>query len=182
MECQLGDLPEAGRELTPTDRASRSLQKVVGFFTRGTGKVLRDPYILLRKAREVSGRAPQVAPATAPLPALGLREGERVRVRPWAEIETTFDRDERTGGLGWMPLQKEFCGGTYKVARKVDRFFDERTRRMLKVKDVVLLDGVHCVPAKNIPYDYAGCQRMCLLFWKEAWLERVTDGDGSSRE
>jgi hypothetical protein len=35
-----------------------------------------------------------------------------------------------------MALQRDFCGGTHRVARRVERFFDERTRRMLKVKGV----------------------------------------------
>jgi hypothetical protein len=183
MDCQLGELPEAGRELTRIDRASRSFQKTVGFFVRSTGKVLRDPSIVVRKARELTGQgAHQGAAAPSPSVALGLKEGERVRVRPWSQIEATLDGDERTGGLGWMALQRDFCGGTHTVARRVERFFDERTRKMLKVKGVVLLEGVHCMPPKGGPDDYAGCQRMCLLFWKEAWLERVADGDGSAPE
>lgn len=180
MDCQLGDLPEAGRELNRMDRASRSLQMTVGFFVRGTGKVFRDPSILVRKARGLLGQdTRELAPPGSPATSLGLVEGERVRVRPWEQIEATLDDDERTGGLGWMALQREFCGGTYTVARRVERFFDERTRRMLKVKGVVLLEGVHCMPPKGGPDDYAGCQRMCLLFWKEAWLERVADEHGS---
>lgn len=183
MDCQLGELPEAGRELNRMDRASRSLQKTLGFFVRGTGKVVRDPFILVRKARALSGRgARETAPAGSRPASLGLEEGERVRVRTWEQIEETLDDDERTAGLGWMALQREFCGGTYTVARRVDRFFDERTRRMLKVKGMVLLEGVYCMPPKGGPDDYAGCQRMCLLFWKEAWLERVADGDGTGRE
>lgn len=182
MECQLGELPEAGQELNRRDRASRSLQRTLGFLVRGTGKVVRDPSILARKTRELSGQRPSTgAPALSPPASLGLKEGERVRVRSWEQIEATLDGDERTGGLAWMALQRQFCGGTYTVARQVERFFDERTRRMLKVKGVVLLEGVHCMPPKGGPEDYAGCQRMCLLFWKEAWLERVADGDPSAR-
>jgi hypothetical protein len=181
MDCQLGDLPEAGQELNSADRASRTLQKTFGFFVRGAGKVLRDPTILARKVRELSSQRARADAPAPPRPApLGLTEGERVRVRSWEEIEATLDGDERTGGLGWMALQRAFCGGTYKVARRVERFFDERTRKMLKVKGVVLLEGVHCMPPKDGPDDYAGCQRMCLLFWKEDWLERVADGESSA--
>jgi hypothetical protein len=180
MDCQLGGLPEAGRELSGVDRASRTLQRAVGFLVRSTGKVLRDPAILGRKLREVSGQDGRSDAAVANRrPPLGLQEGETVRIRSWEEIEATLDGDERTGGLGWMALQRRFCGQTHKVVRRVERFFDERTRRMLKVKGVVLLDGVHCMPPKGGPDDYAGCQRMCLLFWKEDWLERVNDGDAT---
>ena len=45
----------------------------------------------------------------------------------------------------------------------------------------MLLEGVCCMPPKGRLDDFAGCQRMCLLFWKEAWLERVSDDHGSGR-
>jgi hypothetical protein len=67
-----------------------------------------------------------------------------------------------------------FCGGIYTVRKRIDRYFDERTRRMLKLRNVVILDGVYCEPPSSGPHDYAGCTRSCFLFWKEAWLERVS--------
>ena len=44
---------------------------------------------------------------------------------------------------------------------------------MSKVRDVVMLDGVYCESAPYDRQDWAGCDRTCFLFWKEAWLERV---------
>ena len=56
------------------------------------------------------------------------------------------------------------------------RFFDERTRRMLRLRDVVILDEAICAPPLEGAHDYAGCDRTCFFFWKEAWLERIPPG------
>ena len=38
-----------------------------------------------------------------------------------------------------------FCGGTFKVARSVDRLIDERTGKMLEMKSpCIVLDGAVC--------------------------------------
>jgi hypothetical protein len=67
----------------------------------------------------------------------------------------------------------KYCGGTYEVFKRIELFFDERSQRMLKLSNVVILKDVYCDTQLNPDYDWSGCQRMCFLFWKEAWLERV---------
>jgi CelD/BcsL family acetyltransferase involved in cellulose biosynthesis len=135
---------------------------------------MHDPFevVLRRLARRGDASIPK-APRVPP--PLELKEGERVRVRTIAEIVATLDERERCDGLAWMDLMAPFCGRTFTVVRRVNRFFDERTRRMLRCRNAVLLEGVHCVPTSDAPYDYAGCERMCLLFWHEAWLERAAE-------
>ena len=49
----------------------------------------------------------------------------------------------------------------------------ECTRRMLRIRNTVILDEVYCEPPADGSDDYAGCHRTCFLFWKEAWLERA---------
>lgn len=115
------------------------------------------------------------APAARPL-RLGLQPGELVRVRSRAEIQRTLDQSGRCAGLAYTPVMDRHCGQTFKVRKRVGLFFDERTRNMLRVRDVVILDGAFCEPAGGLGVDYAGCTRTCFLFWKEAWLERVTPG------
>ena len=39
--------------------------------------------------------------------------------------------------------------GARVVRRRVTEFFDERTRRMLKLRNVVTLEAVHCVPPRD---------------------------------
>jgi hypothetical protein len=94
-----------------------------------------------------------------------------VRVRPWIEIARTLDRHSRCNGCAFLEPMRAFCGREFRVVRCVERFFDEQRWRMLKVRNIVLLDGVHC-DGSGHP-DTAGCDRMCLYFWRTEWLERA---------
>jgi hypothetical protein len=76
-------------------------------------------------------------------------------------------------GLAYMPAMDRYTGQTFTVRKRIERLVDERTRSMLKVRDVVILEGVFCEVPLTSDVDYGGCQRTCFLFWKEDWLERV---------
>ncbi len=97
---------------------------------------------------------------------LHLQPGELVRVKSEAEIRRTLDGDERHRGLLWMPDMARFCGGEFRVYKRVDRIMLESTGAIRKLKDTVLLEGVMC---ENL-YD---CDRSCFHFWREAWLQRA---------
>jgi hypothetical protein len=103
-------------------------------------------------------------------------------VKLLAEIRATLDGRNRYEGLHYTSATMDrYCGGTYTVLTRVDRFFDERSRRMLKLKNTVLLDRVYCQPAPDLEDRIAGCKRMCFCFWKEAWLERVGPGANAAQ-
>jgi len=176
MDCQLFDLPEAGRKFTWVDRLKRGVHWASRYLVRNTRRLVSDPAVLLEKLhvvrpREDAARRADAAP-TVPAP-LDLQEGERVRVKSLEQIGATLDGEGRCEGLGFMPNQAAFCGREFLVRQRIDRFFDERTRRMLRTRRIVILDDVYCRPALDLGVDYAGCQRSCFLFWKEAWLERI---------
>ena len=176
MDCQLENLPEAGGEPTRAERfrlrARRGLREVF----RRIRRALSDPRLVLEKARLVARRERSGSggsPDPVVPPPLRLQEGERVRVKALEQIRATLDPVGDCEGMGFMPLQAAFCGREFTVRRRVDRFFDERTRRMLRLRHTVILDGVYCEPPAGGSDDYAGCHRTCFLFWKEAWLERT---------
>ena len=177
MQCQLRVLPQAGRELTWWERVlSRARQR--GHYIRHVANRLRDdPMLVVGKLRGVLGLAGREVPAEtrdSVKSNLGLSPGDSVRIKSREEILATLDEDGRCEGLGYMSSEQDrYCGGTYKVLKRVELFFDERTQKMLKVKNTVLLDKVYCEPELHGDPRIAGCQRMCFLFWKEAWLERV---------
>jgi hypothetical protein len=106
------------------------------------------------------------------LPASDLRAGERVRVRSRAEIAATLDEAGTCSGCWLAPPQYECCGREFTVARRVERFFDERRWRMLRTRNLVALEGVRC-DGRGLP-ETAGCDRGCYYFWRTEWLERVT--------
>jgi hypothetical protein len=140
-------------------------------------RLWNDPTLVARKARRMLGIAsPRVA--SKPLDPTGLQPGDRVRVKSLAEIQATLDSHGRYEGLFYTSATMDrYCGGTYTVLTRVDRFFDERSRRMLRMKNTVLLEGVYCQPAPDLDDRIAGCKRTCFLFWKEVWLQRVGAAD-----
>lgn len=176
MDCQLQDLPDAGSEPTRGERLRARARRGVARLASRFGRVWRDPRLLLEKARLVTGRErPGLRAGSEPAipPPLLLHEGERVRVKTMEQIRATLDPAGDCQGLGFMPIQEAFCGRVFTVGKRVERFFDERTRRMLRIRHTVILEGVYCEPPAGGPDDYSGCNRTCFLFWKEAWLERV---------
>ncbi|MBA4393857.1 MAG: hypothetical protein C0407_09925 [Desulfobacca sp.] len=148
-------------------------------------KVILDPMIVGRKlAAKLSAGNPRHStciasdgPAMKPresIAPINLKEGERVRVKSLAEIKKTLDQDGRTEGLGYMDVEmNKHCGGIYTIRKRINLFFDERRWRMLKIRNVLILDGVFCELPADAANDWAGCDRTCFLFWKEAWLERL---------
>ena len=100
-----------------------------------------------------------------------LKAGDLVRVRSREEIMRTLDENMRLGGCAFMAEMWQYCGKEYRVAKTLEYFFDEASFRMLKARDLVLLEDLHC--SGNVPIFSHRCDRYCLLFWKGAWLERI---------
>lgn len=179
--CQLEMLPRAGRARSPAGRWAARLNRRLVFTLQRVRKVARAPRIIVRKLRErrLRNAAHEQSPAPAPAPpVLDLQPGDRVRVRPYEEIKATLDADGRFESLAYIAaVMNRYCGGTYTVRRRVNRFFDERTYRMLRMKRTVILDTVFCEPEAHLDCEWAGCERCCFLFWKEGWLERVDSAE-----
>jgi hypothetical protein len=110
------------------------------------------------------------------LPAARLAVGDVVRVRSAEQIRGTLDEQGGLKGCSFALGMYRYCGRELRVAKVVDRFFDEARWRMLKARNLVLLEGVHC-DGSSIP-DTQGCDRMCFYFWRTEWLEKV---DGPAR-
>jgi hypothetical protein len=109
------------------------------------------------------------------IPLLSLKPGERVRVKSYEKILQTLNSDGKFQGLAYTPAMKKYCGGTYTVYKRVERVFDERKWKLSRIKNVVLLEGVYCDGAGGIEKDWDGCDRACFIWWKEGWLERVSE-------
>lgn len=101
-------------------------------------------------------------------PGLGLVPGDMVEVKPLAEIESTLDEQRRLRGLWFSPEMVPFCGTRARVLAKVDRIVDEKSGRMLKLRDCFILESVWC----DGNY-HALCRRKLYSYWREAWLRPV---------
>jgi hypothetical protein len=113
-------------------------------------------------------------PGKTPTGRLDLQPGELVRVRSRREIAETVDDRSLNRGLGFDSEMTRSCGKTARVAGHVDRIIDERTGKMLTMKQpCVLLEGIYCEGAYN-----SGCPRRVPPYWREIWLERVDEPSG----
>lgn len=120
----------------------------------------------------ISGTIPKGAPT--PDVRLDLNEGETVRVRPLAQIQPTINVANRNRGLSFNPEMSPYCGGEYKVERRVTRIIDERNFTMLDLKNpCIMLEGVVC-KARYHP-EAILCPKRVPQYFREAWLERVDD-------
>ena len=98
-----------------------------------------------------------------------LKAGDKVRVLSLDEIEATLDENRRTKGCGFMGIQVKYCGSVQRVFKSMERFVDERDFNVKNCKGMVLLEGVMC-EGNEI---FGRCDRSCLIFWREEWLEKL---------
>jgi hypothetical protein len=105
---------------------------------------------------------------------LNLRPGERVRVRSLREIEATLSTKRRNRGLTFDREMICYCGGEYRVLRRVTKIINEGTGKMMDLPgDCLILDGVTC--RGHLSPGRLFCPRSIYPFWREVWLERVED-------
>ena len=108
------------------------------------------------------------SPETKPL---HLRPGEPVEVRSEQEILATLDETGAIDGMPFMPEMLEFCGMRFRVYKRADKTCNTINKmESLRLHDTVHLEGLRCSGSAH-----GGCQALCMVFWKEAWLKRADD-------
>lgn len=121
-------------------------------------------------------------PAGQPTPAgasLGLKAGDRVRVKSQDEILKMLDTNNKTRGLYFDAEMVPYCGKTFDVRNVVDRIIDEKTGKLIPIKgNSVILEGAYC--KARYSDRRMGCPRSLYPFWREGWLERVGPDDPST--
>ena len=96
-----------------------------------------------------------------------LRRGDFVEIRSANEIAATLDGGGCLDGLPFMPEMLAFCGSLARVHRRASKTCVEGFG-LRRLGDTVFLEGLRCDGAAH-----DGCDRGCLMFWKEAWLKPV---------
>jgi len=116
-----------------------------------------------------------------PVASLDLQPGDVVRVKSYEQILATVDQKLSNLGLNWGEELVPYCGRTYRVRSRVEKFIDERSGILKKLKTpAVILEGVTC--QSRFSDKRIGCPRAIFAWWREVWLERVSDAknpDGS---
>jgi hypothetical protein len=95
------------------------------------------------------------------------RGGDKVTVKSPREILETLDRAGTLDGLPFMPEMVRYCGRTFVVSKRIERTCEESEKGMRRIRDVVFLEDLRCDGSAH-----GDCQKGCLIFWKDAWLEK----------
>jgi hypothetical protein len=101
-----------------------------------------------------------------------VKAGELVRVRSEEEIRATLNHWRQLKGCTFMPEMAPYCGTTQRVFKVMGRFVDERDLQVKRCRGIVLLEGLHCQGTA----EFGPCDRSCLYFWREEWLEKLDPG------
>jgi hypothetical protein len=116
--------------------------------------------------------------AKTPSRRLDLQAGEMVRVRSLPEILETVDEALRNRGMVWHSEMVQFTGRNFRVARRIENIINEKTGKMLHMKnDAVILENAVCL-GKYINNCRRFCPRSVFVYFREIWLERVTEPTG----
>jgi hypothetical protein len=104
-----------------------------------------------------------------------LKPGDLVEVKTPDEIAKTLDAEGTLQELPFMREMVEHCGRRFRVSRRVVKVCASGMKggsvlRGFPTDDVVLLDNLRCSGA-----DHDGCQKGCIIFWREAWLRKVDE-------
>ena len=82
---------------------------------------------------------------TPPRLDLDLKPGELVRVKSYEQILETLDSRAYNRGLSFDAELVPYCGKVFRIRTRVERFIDEKTGKMMKMKTpAVILDGAYC--------------------------------------
>ncbi|MGA8432434.1 MAG: hypothetical protein WB729_21585 [Candidatus Sulfotelmatobacter sp.] len=114
--------------------------------------------------------------ARTPIEFLDLQPGELVEVRSKEEIIATLGKDQKNRGLWFDSEMLPYCGGIYRVLRRVHKIIDEKTGKLITMKNpCIVLEGVVCKS------DFHRlCPRAIYPYWRESWLRRASDVTAST--
>jgi len=135
-----------------------SQASIIGFFNEVQARRQGDRYPF------IEGTA-----SKTPVELMNLQPGELVEVRSKEEIMATLDKDQKNRGLWFDSEMLPYCGGIYRVLRRVHRIVDEKTGKIVNMKNpCIVLEGVVCKS------DFHRlCPRAIYPYWRENWLKRA---------
>jgi hypothetical protein len=112
---------------------------------------------------------------------LNLQPGDLVQVKSKEAIVATLDSEGRNRGLFFDREMLPYCGGTFRIRKRVTRFIDDRQGgEMVELKsDCATLEGVVC-SGELSPVRYF-CPREIQSFWRDIWLTRIDAPSGEAQ-
>lgn len=168
--CQMTEIIRASTQLPPRD-SMHYWRDLMG------GNVRLAPLLVVLSIRVFNGIQwrlggalwPVLKPPesdTSPHQEIGFQPGQLVRVKSKHAIEATLDRKLRNRGLGFGGDMLFCCGGSYRVAVRVDRIVHEGTGELLVFKTPSIL-----LEKANANGGTVLTPQNEFFFWREIWLE-----------
>jgi hypothetical protein len=104
---------------------------------------------------------------------LQLQPGDWVEVKSANEIGSTLNKRGYNRGLMFSANEMlPACGRRFRVRHKVEKIIDEKSGRMLRLKNgCISLEGFTCMGDRSPGLWF--CQRHVYPYWRESWLRRV---------
>ncbi|PTQ86011.1 hypothetical protein C8U37_102114 [Trichococcus patagoniensis] len=172
-ECQfpcLRDIAEGNVKLPPQSLKKRVQLSIKRNLSPSQIKALHKNAAVAKKYLfKTMGKTMPVAKVVPALSGVRLQAGDTVRVRTMEEIEAMLDGSKKTRGCAFMDGMERYCGTTQRVLKSMERFVDERELKVKKCNGIILLENVMCEGVLA----FGRCDRCCLMFWREEWLEKI---------
>ena len=121
-----------------------------------------------------------LVPPGKPTPVItrDLKAGDYVRIKSHQEILETLTHDGKNRGMYFDAELVPFCGRIFRVKAMVENFIDEEVGVMRHMKTpAAILENVYCQSLYTGKRTF--CTRAYCSWWREAWLERVTDEEAA---
>jgi hypothetical protein len=184
--CQATEMPRAAPEKLPLKQLGQYREDVVSgnagvlavlkaflvrLFNRyqDHSKRFLPRFLLIRGGLQWGFLKGGVLSGRTPTEHLDLQPGELVRIKSREEIMATLDENLLNRGMGFDAEMSRFCGRTARVKARATRIVDERSGRMLVMKNpCIILEDIVCEGAFT-----ANCPREYVCWWREIWLERA---------
>lgn len=120
-------------------------------------------FIEIKKPRILHGKL-----SKTPTILLKIQPGDVVEVKKKEEISATLDFKGKNRGLLFHKELLRYCGGKYRILKKIDSMINESTGKIMQLKNTVILEGVTCDGKFH-----GNCQRTCYCLWREIWLKKI---------
>jgi hypothetical protein len=166
-DCQQFTVSSSSSRLNGFDRIKLLVRRLNSAFVRRLKKVQT------RSSMKSRSRDAQITTGIAGSSQVDglLKPGDEVYILPMSEIRKMLDDKRRTEGLAFMDGMEKYCDMKAKVYKKVNYLYDESKRKMVKCKNMVILEGLIC--DGKMTYAEEGCDKSCFFFWKESWLKKL---------
>lgn len=112
---------------------------------------------------------PILSPKAASVHSKTLKAGDLVRIKSEKEIMATLDQDGKLRGCSFIRGMAPYCDSHQRILKPMERFFSEIDGQVKKCSGLFILEEVTCSGDTSLGH----CDRSCLMFWREEWLEKV---------